>query len=240
MIKTIHRRFLSTIILFALYYLGFGGLLLYGYLKTDGGNVVVTFIFVFFLVSLFVTSYASNKLTHLINLSYLYRIYDNQGEPLNVTRVHDVNKLHQYLKSKDYKQYSGDSSHHLFYRVAKDNIKKIFSLNMLEVVVYIKDKDSDFYLDVVNDEINAIKDLLLKDKKKVNRLFITQIKNIDILDEATKDAISEIVFIRTRYNIISTINIGVLNQELAVINYSDTFTPSLYYAYHIEQIKDLV
>ncbi len=240
MIKEVNRKFIVTIILFALYFLGFGGLLLWYYLASGGGNTAVVLIFVFFLLTLFVSAYASNQLNYLTNLSYLYKIYDNQGEPLPVTRVDDVNKLYQYLNGNDFKQYTNDGSHYLFYRVSNDTIKKIFSMYMLEIVVYITKESSEFYLDQVNEEINAIKAMLLEDKKKVNRLFVTQIKDINSLDEKTKDSISEIVFLRTKYNIISTINIGVLDNKLAVIQYSDTYTPSLYYTYHIEQIKKMV
>ena len=111
---------------------------------------------------------------------------------------------------------------------------------MLEVVVYINKDESEFYLEIVNDEINKIKEKLSKEKKTVNRMFITQYKEVDTLDEKTKKSLSEIVFIRTRNHIISTINVGVLDNELAVMLYSDTYSPSLYYKYHIEQIKDMI
>lgn len=240
MIKEVRNRFLTAVILFSVYFLGGIGVLAYGYIVTGGSNLIVTIIFVYFLVSIFVTSYMSNRISYLLNLSFSVRIQENRAEPLPVKRSMDTQRLYQYLESNGFKKYTNDSSHYLFYRVKIDNIKRMFSLYMLEVVVYINKEETEFYLDQVNDEINDLKNKLLSEKKKVNRLFVTQIKEIDELDQKTKDNIAENVFLRTRYNIVSTINIGVYNKELAVLLYSDTYSPSLYYTYHIEQIKNLV
>ncbi len=240
MIKKVNRKFLTTLILYVLYFVFGIGLLTYGYFETGGGNLLVTGIFVFFLISIFVTSYASNKLNYLMNLSFIIKISDNSGEPLNITRVNNTQNLYQYLENNDYVKYKNDASHYLFYRLTKDTIKQVFSKYMLEVVVYVNKDEPDFYLDQVNDEINNLKLEFLNEKKVVNRLFITQFKEVNSLDEKTKKDISEIVFIRTKHNIISTINVGLFEDELAVMLYSDTYTPSLYYTYHIEQIKNMI
>jgi len=240
MIKDVNRKFLATIILYVTYFISGVGLLTYAYLKTGGGNLVVTGIFVFFLISIFVTAWVKNRLSYITNLSYIIRITNGSGDPLKISRVNNTKILYQYLEANDYIKLKNDTQHYLFYRVKKDTIQKIFSNYMLEVVVYINKDSPDFYLDQVNDEINTIKEKLLKEKKTINRLFITQYKVVDELDQITKNAISEIVFIRTKYHIISTINVGILNDELAVMLYSDTYSPSLYYKYHIEQIKDMI
>lgn len=240
MIKKVNRKFLTTMILYILYFVIGVGLLTYGYFETGGGNLLVTSIFIFFLISIFVTAYVSNKLNYLMNLSFIIKISENSGEPLNITRVNNTQNLYQYLENNDFVKYKNDSSHYLFYRVTKDTIKQVFSKYMLEVVVYINKEETDFYLDQVNDEVNNLKLKFLNEKKVINRLFITQYKEIDSLDEQTKKDISEIVFIRTKHNIISTINVGLFEDELAVMLYSDTYTPSLYYTYHIEQIKNMI
>jgi len=247
MIKQINRKFRFTIISFTVYFLGISGILLYAYVVTDAandntnaGHIITAIGFVFLLATVFVAAYMSNRLNYLMNLSYIYKIHDAQGQPLKIKHTKDVQTLYNYLKNKEYKLFKSDENHYVFYRVSNDTIKKIFSMYMLEVVVYVIHKQSDFYLDIVNDEINEIKDVLLKQKKKINRLFVTQIKEIDELDEKTKEALAEIVFLRTKYHIISTINIGLLNQELAVLAYSDTYAPSLYYSYHVEQIKKFI
>ena len=240
MIKDVNRKFIATIILYAAYFIIGGGLLLYGYLKTGGGNLVVTGIFVFFLITIFVTAWVTNRLNYISNLSYIIRISDNSGEPLKISRVNNTKIFYQYLEANEYIKYKNDGSHYLFYRVKKDAIQRIFSNYMLEVVVYINKDSTDFYIDEVNDEINMIKEKFLKEKKVINRLFITQYKEIDELDALTKQSISEIVFIRTKHHIISTVNVGIFNDELAVMLYTDTYRPSLYYKYHIDQIKDMV
>jgi hypothetical protein len=216
------------------------GLLTYGYFKTGGGNLLVTGIFTFFLISIFFTAYASNKLNYLTNLSYILKITDNSSDPLQVTRVNNTQSFYKYLENNDFVKYKNDSSHYLFYRVTKDKIKQMFSKYMMEVIVYVNKDEPDFYLDKVNQEINDLKDKFLAEKQIINKLFITQYKEVDELDEKTKKDISEIVFIRTKHNIVSTINVGIFKSELAVMLYSDTYTPSLYYTYHINQIKDMI
>lgn len=240
MIKEINRKFLTTLILYILYFVIGIGFLSYGYIETGGGNLLVTGIFIFFLISIFVTSYASNKLNYLTNLSYIIKITEYSAEPLQITRVNDTQGLYLYLENNDFIKFKNDSSHYLFYRLTKDTIKQMFSKYMLEVVVYINKDVPDFYLDQVNDEINDLKDKFHMDKKVVNRLFITQYKEINTLDDKTKKDISEIVFIRTKHNIVSTINVGIFEDELAVMLYSDTYSPSLYYTYHIDQIKGML
>lgn len=240
MIKRIHRAFLKTILAYTVYFLGGIGLLIYGYIATNGGNLIVTLTFVFFLLTIFVTSYASDRLTYFMNLSYLHRIYERQGEPLQVTRMHDLSQLTAYLKQHDYKLHKRDQRHAFFYRVKHDHIKKMLAMNILEVVIYLNKDETEFYIDEYNDEINQLKDSLYNQKIKVNRLLITQIKHIDNLDDTTKKQLAEIIFIRTRHNIISTVNIGILDNTYAVMEYSDTYSPSLYYTYHIDEIKSMV
>jgi hypothetical protein len=69
-------------------------------------------------------------------------------------------------------------------------------------------------------------------------MFITQVKEISSMDEQTKDAIREIVFVKTSVGVVSTINIGLhFPSNKAVLMYSETYSPSLYYRYHIDEIK---
>jgi len=240
MSKQVNRRFVTTLTLYILFFMIGIGLLSYGYLKTGGGNFLVTGIFTFFLISIFVTAYINNKLNYLMNLSYIIRITDNSGEPLQISRINNTQIFYQYLENNNFVKYKNDSSHYLFYRVTKDKIKQVFSKYMLEVIVYINKEETEFYLDQVNQEINDLKDKFLLEKQIINKLFITQYKEVDNLDEKTKKDISEIVFLRTKHNIVSTINVGIFDSDLAVMLYSDTYSPSLYYKYHIDQIKDMV
>ena len=112
---------------------------------------------------------------------------------------------------------------------------------ILEIVVLIKDNEPEFYLDAVDNEIQKIQDILIKEKRRVDKMLITQVKFIEELDDNTKKQLSEIVFIRTQTNVISTINVGIdLDNSEAIMLYSDQFTPSLYYTYHVDQIKKMI
>ena len=92
----------------------------------------------------------------------------------------------------------------------------------------------------VDNEINKLRDELFKEKKK-NHPVNHQIKEIDELDEKTRDMIKEILFIRTKRSIVSTINVGLHRpSKQALMLYSETYSPSLYYKYHIEQIKKII
>ena len=137
--------------------------------------------------------------------------------------------------------FSSDADHFLYYRAKKDHIKKMLRGYILEIVVYINNEDSEFYLSIVDEQVQKIQDMLRKDKKKVEKLLITQIKTIKELDDKTKQYIKEIVFIRSQTGIISTINVGLhYDSNKAVLLYSDTYSPSLYYKYQVEEIKNLV
>ncbi len=233
-------EFIGTIILFVLFFVGGITLLTYYYLKTDGSNLVAMLSFVFLVVAMYVSSIANKRLNFLMNLSYQLKIRDNAGEPIALDKAKAEGSLYRYLAKNKFKKLKQSKSHTSFYRVVDDDVKKIFTQKMLEVVVFIGDDESEFFLDAVDDDINGLKEKLLKDKVKINRLFVTQFRNVDELDDETKRKISEIVFIRTRYNIISTVNVALFQNELGVLLYSDTYSPSLYYRHHIDQIKKML
>lgn len=240
MIKKVNFQFISTVILYFAFFVGGIVLLAYYYSETSGSPLVVTLTFVFLLITLFVSSVANKRLNYLMNLSYQIKIRDNASEPIPLNIAKDEATLYGYLAKNDFKRLNQSKTHSSFYRVIDDNVKKIFATKMLEVVVFIGDEEKEFFLDAVDDDINKLKAKLLKDKVKVNRLFVTQFRNVDELDEETKRKINEIVFIRTRYNIISTVNVALFQKELAVMLYSDTYSPSLYYRHHIDQIKKML
>lgn len=240
MIKKINFQFISTVILYFLFFVGGIVLLAFYYSETDGSPLVVTLSFVFLLIALFVSSVANKRLNYLMNLSYQLKIRDNAAEPIPLRIAKTEATLYGYLAKNGFKKLNQSKSHSSFYRVVDDTVKKIFASKMLEVVVFISDEEKEFFLDSVDDDINNLKAKLLKDKVKVSRLFVTQFRNVEELDEETKNKINEIVFIRTRYNIISTVNVALFQKELAVMLYSDAYSPSLYYRYHIDQIKEML
>ncbi len=236
----VNRSYFTILIGYIVYFLLGFGLILFYYYKSDNGNIATTLTFIHLFILMFVSAFVRNRLTFLRNLRYSIMIQEHSGDPIKVKKVHNPHGLFSYLKADEFIKFNNDSSHYLYYKVSKDPIKKTFSLYMLEVVVYINKNESDFYLDIVDEEINKIKDEQLEKGIKINRLFITQIKSVEELDDDTKQKIVENVFLRTRHNIISTINVAVLDGDLAVFLYSDNYSPSLYYDYHLSKIKELI
>ena len=238
--KKVNWQFLSTIVLYFSFFVGGIVLLAYYYSQTEGSPLVVALAFVFLLIALFVSSVANKRLNFLMNLSYQLKIRDNAAEPIRLRNAKTEAALYSYLAKNEFKKLKQSKTYSSYYRVVDDTVKKIFANKMLEVVVFISDGENEFFLDSVDDDINNLKVKLLEDKVKVNRLFVTQFRNVDMLDEKTKKKINEIVFIRTRYNIISTVNVALFQNDLGVMLYSDTYSPSLYYRYHIDQIKEML
>lgn len=238
-IKSINRRFLLTMATLIIY-IGLSiGIIWYVYVYYINQSVTVALIVL--LITLFVISVFRAKLDSLINVSYLIRIRENAGEPLTIQRLKTKEFLNTYLINNDYIKFAESDDHFLYYRTKKDHIKKMLRGYILEIVVYINQDEPEFYIESIDEEVQKLQEMFRKEKKKVEKLLITQLKFIDNLDENVKQQIREIVFMRSQSGIISTINVGLhLDSNKAVLLYSDTYSPSLYYKYHIELIKKLV
>ena len=219
-IKSINRRFLFTMALL-IAYLALGvGIIWYVYVHYIDQSVTVALLVL--LVTLFVIAFFRAKLDSIINASYLIRIRENAGEPLPIKRIKTREFLNTYLISNDYIKFVDQTDHFLYYRTKKDHIKKMLRGYILEVVVFINQDEPEFYLVSIDEEVQKLQEMFRKEKKKVEKLLITQVK-----------------FIET--GIISTINVGLhLDSNKAVLLYSDTYNPSLYYKYHIDEIKKMV
>ncbi len=240
-LKRINRKFLGTIIGFIVYILGVTYLIWESYLLFSNSSYAYALTFALLLITLFVISLFRAKLDAIINMSYLVKIRKNAGEPLIIKRLKAKEFLHTYLISNNYTMFAKDVSYVMYYKVEKDHIKKMLRNYILEIVVYINDSENEFYLEIVDEQIQKLQEMLRKEKKKVEKLLITQFKAVDELNEQTKESIKEIVFIRSQSGIISTINVGLhYESNLAVLLYSDTYSPSLYYAYQVAEIKKMI
>ncbi|MDP3129913.1 MAG: hypothetical protein Q8N15_01130, partial [Bacillota bacterium] len=142
-----------------------------------------------------------------------------------------------------------DLEHALYHRLNRDPIdNRTFKRYLLEVVVLVNQRQNVFYLEQVDQEIAKIQQKYLKEHMRIYRMLITQVKEIGILDDHTKELIKEILFIRSNWDlfrpnrtVISTVNVGLYRAEnAAVMLYSDTYHPSLYYEYHINEIKKII
>ncbi len=140
-----------------------------------------------------------------------------------------------------YTLFSDDEMHTFYYRLKKDEIKQVFRGYMFEVVVFIKDTADEFFLDIVDEEVQKLYAEFSKDKKRVDKMLITQIREIEDLNDVEKEKVKQIVFIRTRQGIISTINVAIVpSAKTAVMLYSDKYSPSMYYTYHVDQIRKMI
>ena len=143
--RKINTQFILTILLFSLYFVGGIVLLAYYYSKTSGSSVVVTFAFVILLLSILISSMANRRLNYLMNLSYQMKIRNNAGEPISLRVAKSEKALYSHLAKDGYKKLKRTKTHSSFYRVVPDDIKRIFSLNMLEVVVFVSDDVKEFF-----------------------------------------------------------------------------------------------
>merc|ERR1711879_876522 len=105
-------------------------------------------------------------------------------------------------------------------RTEKDQVKKMFRGYTLEIVVYTSKIEPEFYLDIVDEEVQAIQDKLRSEKKRVAQILVTQIKQVDELTDDVKVKTSEVFFMRMKNIVISTINVSIdLSTDKAVFLY---------------------
>lgn len=181
------------------------------------------------------------KIDQLLNISFIIRIKENASPALEYKNLRGISSLKEALLKKQYLRHLSTENYELYYRIEKDMIRKTFPKYILWVSIVIKKNQTSFYLDEINSEIDRIVDNSLKDKKRIEKLLITQYKSVLELTDNDKEAIKEIIFLRTNRGIISTINVGLMDQhEKAVLLYSDKFNPSQYYKLHVEEIKHII
>jgi len=249
-VKKINQRFFLTLFIFVmLVVLGIASMV-FANLYIANTDVQYVIYFAVMIGLIVAAGLFQTKFTRLTNTAYLIKIRHHAAKPLPMNHTKAWDDMPSFLKSQGYSRYAFDAQHALFYRVTKDTIKKIFNKHMLEVVVLVQPSVSEFYLSAVDEEISRIQQTQLKDGKRMERMLITQFKPIQDLSDETKDKIKEIFFLKTREislflrartTIISTINVGLHQpSDTALMLYSDTYSPSLYYTYHIEQIKSMI
>ena len=239
-LRIIHLKFVLSIVFFIVLILGglLGGYLSFWYFNSA---IAYATVFAILLVFLFVSSIFRSRLEALINRSYMIRIIAKQGPPLPIKRIRNSESLERYLRTQDFEVFARQGTHIILSRMKKDDIKKIFRGYILEVVVYLQPGVEEFYLEHVDESIQKLQEQASKNKLKVEKILVTQIKKVTELDDATKDKIKEIIFLRSQSGIISTINVALHEpSDNAVFLYSDEYSPSMYYKYHIEQIKRMI
>jgi len=240
-IKKINRQFFFTLISFVGIVVLAAAIMVLSGIFIANNDITYAIYFAVLMGMMFIVSMYKNLLEQLTNTSYIIKIRSNQSAPLQLNHLKNFDQMTSVLSVQGYSRFTYDDNHTLFYRLSKDSVKKMNRRFMLEVVALIHKQTDSFYLDIVDEDIHKIQQQQLAIHHKIDRMFITQIKQINTLDDETKESIKEIVFVKSNVGIVSTINIGAHKQSnLAVMLYSDTYSPSLYYKYHIEQIKKFI
>lgn len=241
-IKKVNKQFLTLLAIYLAVIIALIGvaILIMVYFGSNY-NIIYAILIAMFVLMILVTGLFKNRFDQITHMSYLIKIRANEGKPLPIVNLTSLTQNLAIFKQNGFDRFQDTETYSIYYKVQKDHIKQIFRNNILTIMVLIKNKNSDFYSDRVDDEINKLRDQLFKEKKKVNRVIITQIKEISQLDDKTKEMIKEILFIRTKSFIISTINVGLYRpSNKAIMLYSDKYSPSLYYKYHLEEIKNIL
>ena len=241
-VQKINRRFLimfiSFIVLVASAVIG----MILASTRIADGNIQYVIYFSILLLMIIIVSLFKTAFDRMTHLSYLIKIRHFQGEPLPMHHSINDELLEQNLRRLGFSRLMMDKKHTTFYKVTKDEIKnRLIKRYVLEVVVLINDQVYEYYLDEVDHDIARIQQQELAEQRKIDRMMITQIRHLDQLTEQAKEQIKEIVFVNHNGGIISTINIGLHHpSNQAILLYADKYFPSLYYKYHIDQIKEIV
>lgn len=240
-LKRINQQFTRSYLLYLLIFIAFGTLAVLSGIFIDDNNlqfiVFLLLIIVLMIVSVFFKSY----LDRIQNVSYLIRIMRNASGPLELNHMKEIPIFEAYVRQKGFTLFSRGETFKVFYKAEKDHINRLRRRYILEVLVILDPTEPIFFSEKADHEINKLNQELLKKKMKVSRMLVSQIKPVDELTESTKQALKEIVFYRSKREIISVINIALdKHTNKAVMLYSDTYSPSLYYKYHVDQLKTLI
>ena len=239
-VKQINKEFLLTVIGFL------GVLILMGAVAVAAALFIpeaYAYIVYFLLLIAFILigPRFRTKLERITNVAYIIKIRANQADPLPIQHMKLVRPIHEWIKENEFVRYVSNPSHDFYYKEQKDPIRRVFKKYLIEIVIVLNNKNDQFYLTEVDDEIQKLIDQMFKEKKRIFGMMITQIKRITKLDDHIKEQLKEIVFIRSKQGIISTINVGLHDpSNQAVMLYADKYSPSLYYRYHVDQIKKLI
>jgi len=239
-VKIIRNKFLLTLGMLVLIILGIVGISIAVGILVPDDNIKVIILFIIGIGSIAIALVFKKRFDEVLNWSYSMRILNDPGEPLPIVNLTSVERLSTTLESDEFLFFRKAQEYSMFYRIKKDKVKKILSKNILEIVIMVTNRENSFYVDAVNDDINRLQDSLTK-KQRANILLVTQFKEVPILTNGLKEAIKEIIFIRTRYGVISTINVALdKSSKKAVMLYGNTYSPSLYYKEHLEFIKKII
>jgi hypothetical protein len=236
--KKQHQRFLMTYISYIATIIATIGIAILSYVlfQSDWAYFII---FVLLLFLLFASYRFKKALYLIIHRSYLLQIQEDVIDPIDLKPEFDTIDIQKKLLKQGYHLHYTGNEYVVLIKVVKDTqIRKIFQHHILYVAVILFDSTLTYYQAKVDDLINEIQ---LKsqtvDKKRIDRLLITQYKQVDDFNETERLAINDIIFIKTDKHIVSTINVGVLKTPpIALMFASKTYRPSTYYHIHLDEI----
>jgi hypothetical protein len=239
-VKKINKQYRTTLLVFLLFLVLCMLAALAGGLFLGEQTSYIVYFGVLILIIFFGPVFRA-RLEEITNVSYIIKIKANESEPIAITHLKNEKDQDQWLLSNEYEYLIHKPTHDIYYKVTKDHVGKIFKKNLIHIVVILDNKTKKYYLDAVDEDINKLFAMLREKKTKMYGLFVTQIKRVKKIDETLKEQLNEIVFVRSRANILSTVNVALFEpSDLAVMLYADEYTPSLYYRFHIDSIKSLL
>ena len=240
-LKKIKQQFIKTYITYILVIATGIVLTILLSLWIEDGDVFVGIVLLGIIVLIFISSYYQLKLERITNVSFLMRIRQAQSQPLPLYFLENSRDFEKNLKKLGFKIFKTHSDFTLFYRINADIAKRLTKRYMNEIVILVNENKQEFYQEKADEQVTLLNQAMLKEKKKINRMLITQVKIVDELDESTKSKIKDIVFYRAKREVISTINVGVhYKSNQAVMLYSNSYSPSIYYTYHVNLIKEII
>ena len=191
---------------------------------------------------LLILSYRFKKKLYLIiHQNYIDQIRKDVIDPIDLKSSVTMVDIQKKLNKQGYQLHYTDQTFVVLIKIEKDQqIRKIFQHHILYVAVIHFDANNAYYQEKVDALINDIQfKSQTEDKKRIDRLLISQYKEIHTFDEKEKESINEIIFIKTDKHIVSTINIGIVeNPKIALMLASKSYRPSSYYELHLNSIYE--
>lgn len=211
-------------------------ILSYIFIKSQWVYLLI-FTLMFFLLAM---SYRFKKKLYLIiHQNYIDQIRNDVIDPIDLKTSLSMIDIQKKLNKQGYKLHYTDPTYVVLTKIEKDDqIRKIFQHHILFVAVIHFDANNAYYQEKVDALINDIQfKSQTEDKKRIDRLLISQFKEVQVFDEKEKASINEIIFIKTDKHIVSTINVGIVeNPKIALMLAAKTYRPSSYYDVHLNSI----
>ena len=215
------------------------GLLTYIYMNSNWSFFII---FILLIMLTFFAYYFKKKLYIIIHQNYIFQIRADVLDPIEINKNVTFDTLYEVYKSLHYKLHYHDKQLVVFTHIVHDPIRKVFAHHILNVAVFNLTNKSSFYQEKTDDIINDIQfNSQSKDKKRIDRILITQYQIFDEFTEEVRNQINEILFVKTEKHLVSTINVGVfVHDQIALMLASKLYSPSIYYRLQVDEILHVI